>query len=67
MKDFSNASFSPDIIKIMTLALEGAVATPVGALIRQRFDAPLPRSILCVGIGLLGAMSITARKRAKNK
>ena len=27
MKDFSNASFSPDVIKAMDQALEGAVAT----------------------------------------
>jgi hypothetical protein len=27
MKDFSNASFSPDLIKAMDQALEGAVAT----------------------------------------
>jgi hypothetical protein len=27
VKDFSNASFSPDLIKVMEEALEGAVAT----------------------------------------
>ena len=27
MKDFSNASFQPDIIKIMTLAMNGALST----------------------------------------
>ena len=27
MKDFSNASFSPDVIRMMQTALDGAVAT----------------------------------------
>jgi hypothetical protein len=27
MKDFSNASFPPDTIKVMTLAMNGAVST----------------------------------------
>ncbi len=27
MKDFSNASFQPDIIEIMTLAMNGALST----------------------------------------
>jgi hypothetical protein len=34
MKDFSNASFPPDTIKVMTLAMNGALSTlphPVGS------------------------------------
>lgn len=34
MKDFSNAAFSPEVIRVMTLALESAIATlpePVSA------------------------------------
>jgi hypothetical protein len=48
MKDFSNASFSPDIIKIMTLAMEGAVATlphPVGTAQVQSIAEAILRTV----------------------
>jgi hypothetical protein len=47
MKDFSNASFSPDLIKAMDEALEGAVATlphPVSSMRVQRIAESILRS-----------------------
>ena len=47
MKDFSNASFSPDVIKAMDQALEGAVATlpdPVSSLRVQTIAESILRS-----------------------
>jgi hypothetical protein len=47
MKDFSNASFSPDLIKAMDEALEGAVATlphPVSSMRVQSIAESILRS-----------------------
>jgi hypothetical protein len=47
MKDFSNASFSPDLIKAMEEALEGAVATlphPVSSMRVQSIAESILRS-----------------------
>jgi hypothetical protein len=47
MKDFSNASFSPDLIKTMDQALEDAVATlphPVSSLRVQNIAESILRS-----------------------
>ena len=34
MKDFADASFSPEVIEIMTAALEGAIATLPHPIVR---------------------------------
>ena len=47
MKDFSNASFSPDVIEAMDQALEGAVATlpdPVSSMRVQTIAESILRS-----------------------
>ena len=47
MKDFSNASFSPDLIKAMDEALQGAVATlphPVSSTRVQQLAESILRS-----------------------
>jgi hypothetical protein len=47
MQDFSNASFSPDLIRAMDLALEGAVATlphPVSSMRVQMIAESILRS-----------------------
>ena len=47
MKDFSNASFSPDLIRAMDQALEGAVATlphPVSSMRVQTIAESILRS-----------------------
>ena len=47
MKDFSNASFSPEVIQAMQLALDGAVATlphPVGSARVQKIAESVLRS-----------------------
>jgi hypothetical protein len=47
MKDFSNASFSPDLIKVMDEALQGAVATlphPVSSMRVQNIAESILRS-----------------------
>jgi hypothetical protein len=47
MKDFSNASFSPDLIKVMDQALQGAVATlphPVSSMRVQTIAESILRS-----------------------
>ena len=47
MKDFSNASFSPELIKAMDEALEGAVATlphPVSSMRVQNIAESILRS-----------------------
>jgi hypothetical protein len=47
MKDFSNASFSPDLIEAMDQALEGAVATlphPVSSMHVQNIAKSILRS-----------------------
>jgi hypothetical protein len=47
MQDFSNASFSPDLIQAMDLALEGAVATlphPVSSMRVQMIAESILRS-----------------------
>jgi hypothetical protein len=47
MKDFSNASFSPDLIKAMEEALEGALATlpyPVSSMRVQTIAESILRS-----------------------
>ena len=47
MKDFSNASFSPDLIRAMDEALEGAVATlphPISSMRVQTIAESILRS-----------------------
>jgi hypothetical protein len=47
MKDFSNASFSPELIKLMDQALQGAVATlphPVSSMRVQNIAESILRS-----------------------
>jgi hypothetical protein len=46
MKDFSNASFSPDLIEAMDQALQGAVATLPDPVSSMRVQS-IAESILC--------------------
>ena len=51
VKDFSNASFSPDLIKVMDQALEGAVATLPEPVSSQRVQTIAESILRCAKDG----------------